>query len=434
MRQLSEPSRTRLWNALRGPRYIDLPIRAVALLVGVFGMLPSGSDRGDSTYLLLVTVSSILIIAAPYFPRTIVLISVSLGCVLILGYPSLINTFPAPAAFGLAVLASQFHWKTYALGSALLFGSVGLGALLGTVDSSGSGIADAGFIWLVAALLGLSAGLLENRIRAEIARRVEISRANEEALARMRMRFTLDTHDTISHTLSTEAAIIKMLVRDPLPLASNRKIAELALVNSDAQKRLRTLLTQLRSGAVEIRPVDLRRAVRGLSSSISAACSAGGLNLGVYDTGLPRSACPQVADHALRIMMEMVTNIIRYALPAGGAELRVEMNPTAPGRADLTFDTTNSGAVPLQQAPRSLDQRAGALGGRCTAVSDPDGVIHVRVTFPVRIIRSDEYESSDDHVSLDHEEECRCTGGPGRRAVRPGTVGSRPSGGDTDDG
>lgn len=404
----NNPNRTnlpaRLWSLLRGPRFVDLPIRATTLVIGLAGFLPSAHDSGDTTYGVFMTLAALFVILSPYAPRLIVVLSIALGCTVTWFYPELPSSFPDAGIFATAVLASHFAWAAYGLGCLGLFAHLGMATWLSAFDGGLDGLVEMTFGLLIASILGLSAGVVEQRIGAEISHRVAVSREHDRRLAKLRLRFSLDTHDAVSHSLSTESSIIKMLSREQTTETVDRILAELALVNSTAQKRLRTLLSGLDAESPNQKDVDLDLEIRTLGSAIRTASAAGGMDLTVASHDLPRSAQYALMDHARSIIMELATNVIRYTVLPDAPVIAVTLVARQPGSAQLCFESCNRARAALAAPPRSLDRRAQSLNGVCQTSFKSDGALQVMVKIPVNLTHSDEKTHVAEHVSLRDEE------------------------------
>ncbi|UVI36254.1 hypothetical protein [Brevibacterium spongiae] len=350
------------------------------------------------------TLAALFVILSPYTPRLIVVLSIVLGCTVTWFYPALPSSFPDAGIFATAILASHFAWAAYGLGCLGLFAHLGMATWLRAFDGGLDGLVETTFGLLVASILGLSAGVVEQRIRAEISHRVAVSREHDRRLAKLRLKFSLDTHDAVSHSLSTESSIIKMLSREQTTEAVDRKLAELTLVNSTAQKRLRTLLSSLDAESPDKKDVDFDSEIRTLGSAIRAASAAGGMYLSVTSCDLPRSAQHALMDHARSIIMELTTNIIRYTTLPDTPVIAVSLVGRQPGSAQLCFESCNRSQVALPAPPRSLSRRAQALNGDCQTSYKDDGTLQIVVKIPVNLTHSHEKTQVAEHVSLRDEE------------------------------
>ncbi|MCF2571778.1 hypothetical protein [Brevibacterium sp. UCMA 11754] len=191
-------------------------------------------------------------------------------------------------------------------------------------------------------------------------------------------------HDTISNSLATEGAIIKALARGSRDLDISRQLAELSLVNTEASKRLRQLVTQLSDGDERQPRIRLQAEAKALATSIENGCAAGGVALTLDVGTLPRYASPVLGAHFTAIMRELATNVIRHSLPGTESSLTVSVDREGSDAAVLRFRTENEAATSLTGPPRSLSRRAQALGGSCTTRSNHQGRVVVEVSQPLR--------------------------------------------------
>ncbi|SMX97482.1 Signal transduction histidine kinase [Brevibacterium sp. 239c] len=380
----------RLWQLLRGPRFVDFPIRLLALILGLTVLIPGSFEIAEPRYMTLLICAYALIIISPFLPLATVFVSTGLSLVFVVAYPDLENMFPEALIFATAVLLSHRRWVGSAIGTAGLVIYLITCTELGAYDGGIEGFVDLGFGWLTYSLLGLAAGFVELRIQREIGRRERAAVEHQQAVDSLRARFTSDMHDTISNSLATEGAIIKALARGSQDLDANRQLAELSLVNAEASKRLRRLVAQLSDGDDRRPRVRLQAEAKALAAAIENGCAAGGVALTLNVGNLPRYASPVLGAHFTAIMRELATNVIRHALPETKSSLTVSVERDVTGErgdteaAVLRFRTENEAAALLSHSPRSLSRRAHALGGTCTTGSDHQGRVVVEVTQPLR--------------------------------------------------
>jgi two-component sensor histidine kinase len=209
----------------------------------------------------------------------------------------------------------------------------------------------------------------------------------------MRTRFTSDMHDTISHSLTTESAIIRTLAKESDSETADRLLAELALVNAEATKRLRQLVTSLSKWETEACTGDsatsrvrFRAEAEQLSTAIEDGCAAGSVPLTTELSPLPTHATGTLSHHFRAVMLELATNVIRHSVPGTPATLAVEMRGERGDRAELLCRSTNESPTALTQAPRSLSRRAKAVGGVCRVDADDRKRTVVEVALPIRFI------------------------------------------------
>lgn len=380
---------TSVWRFLRGPRFVDLPIRAFALVMGLTALVPGAFELDEPLYVVLTALAYVLIVVAPFLPFTVVISSAVLSGVFLWQYPDFENMFTESLILATAVLFSYMRWWAAGLGTLCLLAYQLTATAQGGLDGGPEGLIDLGYGWLTTCLVGAAAGFVELRIRREITRREQAAAENARALETMRTRFTSDTHDTISHSLSTEAAIIKTLGRNPHALGSDRMIAELAMVNAEAAKRLRQLVGRLREDAPTSPHIELQAEAHLLTSAIEDGSAAGGVRVSTTVGTLPEFASPAVGEHFTAFILELATNVIRYSTPGTASTLEIVARRTVPRSVELSYTSINVADAPLAQVPRSLNTRAEAVGGRVLVSADPQGRVVVTVTHPLELVDSE---------------------------------------------
>jgi len=383
----------RVWHFLRGPRFIDLPIRLLALIMGLTILVPGSFEITEPRYAGLLILAYGLIVLAGFLPLSIVIATTGLGIGFSMLYPDLENMFPEALILATAVLISRRRWIGFALGTVGLAVYLGVSTRLGSYDAGFEGFTDLGYGWLTYSTLGLCASFVEARIRSEIDRRERAAVDHQKSLDAMRARFTSDMHDTISHSLTTESAIIRTLAKETDSETADRLLAELALVNAEATKRLRQLVTSLSrweteacSGDSATSRVRFRAEAEQLTTAIEDGCAAGSVPLTTELAPLPTHATGTLSHHFRAVMLELATNVIRHSVPGTPATLAVEMRGERGDRAELLCRSTNESPTALTKAPRSLSRRATAVGGVCRVDEDERRRTVVEVALPVRFV------------------------------------------------
>lgn len=383
----------RVWHFLRGPRFIDLPIRLLALIMGLTILVPGSFEITEPRYAGLLILAYGLIVLAGFLPLSIVIATTGLGIAFSMLYPDLENMFPEALILGTAVLISRRRWIGFALGTVGLAVYLGASTRLGSYDAGFEGFTDLGYGWLTYSILGVCASFVEARIRSEIDRRERAAVDHQKSLDAMRARFTSDMHDTISHSLTTESAIIRTLAKETDSETADRLLAELALVNAEATKRLRQLVTSLSrweteacTGDSATSRVRFRTEAEQLATAIEDGCAAGSVPLTTEFSPLPTHATGTMLHHFRAVMLELATNVIRHSVPGTPATLAVEMRGERGDRAELLCRSTNESPTALTQAPRSLSRRAKAVGGVCRVDADDRKRTVVEVALPIRFI------------------------------------------------
>ncbi|MCI2266675.1 hypothetical protein [Sediminivirga luteola] len=403
-----QPPRRRLWQRavrlIRGERFIDPPVRALALVLGLVGFLPSALETEAPFYVLLHAAANLLIIAAAFCPGAAAGAAAALYLTFLWTYPGLLNPYFQTGLVAAGVAFSQARWRTFALITLCFFGAQRVSAWRGAVDGEHFMLETQIFAWTVAIILGLSAALVEHRISQEIARREEAARAHEQELQRSRLDFALDTHDTVSHALATEAAIIKALGRSRTGADTDRTIGELAIVNAQAQRQLRRLLGRLNPEVRMSGSVSLARELDASLAAVRASAAVGGLTLTAHKEAIGASTAPDFCEAVALIVQELATNIIKHAVRTGVCSITVHTEEQQSAR-HLVLASRNQADSTLPFSPYSLQKRAEKLRGLCSADTDPDGIVTVRVTIPLPdpdhdLIRTDEVSTGASVVCL----------------------------------
>lgn len=386
----SRGAATRVWRFLRGPRFVDLPIRLLALIMGLTVLIPGSFELDEPRYAALLIGAYALFVFAPFLPLTTAIIATGMSLVFVVSYPDLENMFPEALIFATAVLLSHRRWIGAAIATAGLGAYLLTATELGAYDGGVAGFIDLGFGWLTYSLIGAAAGFVELRIHREILRRERAAVDHQKTVESLRTQFTSDMHDTISNSLATESAIIRTMARVGSSPDSDRLLAELALVNAEATKRLRHLVSSLRSGEPQDSRFRLQAEAKQLAAAIDSGCSAGSVPLSIQMDRLPKYASADLGRHFTAIVLELATNVIRYSPPGSPASLEVEMRADSDERTELVCRSRNDAPAGLPQTPRSLDRRATAVNGTCRVLSGEGHSVIVEVAVPVRYVRPED--------------------------------------------
>ncbi len=365
---------------LRGDRFIDIPLRIGILILAVSALLPSYFESTEPGYLGLVALSVATLLGAAFAPIPFGLAALLGYLVFAISYGEFLNPFITSVVASLVVLLTKFRWRIFWLFTALLFTA---NFVAGSLSAVASGIENAAvlfFIWLLGSLLGISAGAFERMIRREISKREELARHNERQLDQLRLRVALDTHDTVSHGLAAEAAIMRMLAADPqADLEKDSRLTELALVNAHTQQQLRLLLARLTADSTAKQaPVNIRMDLQRAAELIRAATEAGGYNLQIEIEPLPEAVAQPLQDTALFVLKELATNIVKHSAVAEDCSIHVSADQAG---AELLLRSSNPVTHDLTKIPRSLQARVRAAGGSCS-VENRDGRYIVTVLLP----------------------------------------------------
>ncbi|NMA78053.1 MAG: hypothetical protein GX960_12495, partial [Actinomycetales bacterium] len=376
-------------------------------LIGFAGLLPLTWESTEPAYVALNVLANLLVVAAGFFPTWTAAIGAGLLVSFAALFPESVNPFVTVGEVAAAVFVSRLQLARFGAVSLLLFATYFLTASWGAQSFQIVELTTVIFGWALAALLGAAAALLEVYIRREIRRREDNARESERELARIRHRFAIDAHDTVSHGLSVESAIIRVLSNtseDPVKL--RELLAELALVNANTQYKLRTLLAQMTAPADSVRTsVALDSELREALASIHAVAEASGFDLEVEVESLPRRAAVDEFDSVLLALQELTTNIVKHSSSAHGCALQLEM-VRSHGREHLRICASNPVSAPTERTvPRSLAARVAQLGGSCVIIAEHPLRFTVEVMLPVssKIPRTREADDADSPVDWEHE-------------------------------
>ncbi|MFC0581762.1 sensor histidine kinase [Micrococcoides hystricis] len=374
-------NKTTVLQFLRGERFIDPPLRLTVLVFAVMSFTPGFFESDQFGYLVLTTLASLLLVFAPFTPLVSALGGLVGYVLFAIVYGEYLNPFQSTVLVALAVLLTEFRWRLFAMLSALLFVSNFVAGSLRAVATGSDNLVMLLFMWLIGAILGLSAGLFERQIRQEIARREELARQNQQQLERLRMQVALDTHDTVSHGLAAEAAIMRMLAADPKPtLAEDSRLTELALVNAHTQQQLRLLLGRLTAQTAHpYADADFKTDLQRAAELIRAATEAGGFELSITIGEVPEKVPISVLDATLFVMKELATNIVKHSASSTSCHLEVSSDAA---REMILAHSCNPAKSEKVLTPRSLSTRVRHHGGTCT-VENTAGRYLVSVELPI---------------------------------------------------
>ena len=366
-------------RTLSGPRFIDGPIRTIALVLCLSGLMPGAAETDAPGYVVLLFLSCILTVVAAVAPR-VGAAGAAAGFLLFLAvYPEYLNPFQESIEFAAAVLLSAWKWRWSLAVTASAFALTGVAMLV--QPELATPFPQLGFSWVLNSVIGLSAAFAESRIQRELVRRERAAREHERSVQQLRLGFAVDTHDIVSHGLATQAAMIRIISAEPDPAEAHRKLGELAVANGTSQEQLRVLLGRLTSPpGTAHRPPLTGPGLRAAVEPMLAAAESGGFPIALT-IGAGISPIPDArVDHVLSIARELVTNIVKHASNTAGCRLEVRESIGPMGRS-LSLSSVNPTETPVEPAPRSLTVRAEELGGSCR-VTHRRGSVEVRVSIP----------------------------------------------------
>jgi signal transduction histidine kinase len=219
----------------------------------------------------------------------------------------------------------------------------------------------------------------ERRRQAAIAAtELDRRRASEE-----RLQIAQELHDVLAHNISliNVQAGVGLHLMDTRPEQAREALSTIKYASKDALVELRAALDLLRNG--EAAP---RAPTGGLAhlDGLVARLRSPRLDVGIEHAGTPWPLPSGVDLAAFRIAQEALTNVVRHAIGATRAVVRIEYDDDAltvqvddDGRAGAGHDRDPAGSgIPGMRA------RADALAGDFAAGERPGGGFRVRARFP----------------------------------------------------
>lgn len=368
-----------LVDRLVGTRFIDIPLRVLALLIAISAVLPGATEGHEPLYLFLFYASSLLLVLSAFFPASTAAVVSCLFLVHILVYPEYLNPFHDSLEFASVVLLATGRWR---LGLATVLTALGLTWMAQQIQPNlAMSFTEFAFAWGLSSTLALSGLLLEHRIRREIDSREKAAVAHDHDSQRMRLNFAVDAHDTISHGLATQAAVLRILAREDVDPGVRRKLGELAMLNDQTQQNLRTLLYRLRTAQDIATPAPSPRGhLLQALDSLASAGAAGGYDIHLDVMDPPSSLSSTLSEQTLAITRELVTNMVKHSSSRQDCAITIQMHETPDGIRTL-IESTNPSSNAAPVPPMSLATRVGAIGGTCLASHD-DGRYQVTISLP----------------------------------------------------
>lgn len=254
------------------------------------------------------------------------------------------------------------------LGSAAVLAGAGLGMALG--DSGRTDVIGGSAVLLSACALGAAT---RYRARARLRELDQVKLRERERLAR-------DLHDTVAHHVSA----IAIRAQAGLAVAAARPDAAtdaLRVIEAEAARAL----TEMRAMVRVLRhdePAALAPSPRIADVAQLAGRSRTGPAVDVELLGDLDDVAPSVGTAVYRLVQESVTNARRHARHA----TRIAVRVTADGDAIRLRVSDDGDRGPTRPAPgygiTGMIERAGLLGGSCTAGPDPDRGWTVAAALP----------------------------------------------------
>ena len=390
-------AQSRFWRGigtrlLHGDNEVDTIVRflSIAVALGYLAIALAEAENSTSALALerlLVSLLDIsLLLTVIYAPRVGTTAIKLVSVVLLLGGLTHLLPLSIAALAAALVLVSKRMYRWYVSLTLVYMGPMIVMTLFGAPEMRLYSLSVYILSWVTASLLGFGFALAQSRLEREIARRVADMRAAEQTLMQTRLSFALDTHDTVSHALARESATLRLALRVPdLPDDGSAMIRSALEANTEAQVRLRELLARLHeTPGPQVDSVDLSTRLAALHEALSQEMA----QLGVAFTSsfsVPAATLPRTEVETIEsILRELCTNIVKHADLSAPIELRIE----TPGDHMLRFTTRNVARDGQRIAPRSVWERAKALGGQCVIEQDPPDevrgrIVTVNVTIPI---------------------------------------------------
>lgn len=368
-----------LLRRLAGQRLVDLPIRAYAVIFVITILTsPMALESDEPLYLVLHSAMLLLMLLAPFFPFSAGIAAGILSLVFLTVYPEFLNRFDAPLFFAAAVLLAQWRWR-----ASLVITGVNLGLAVYSQFVQGELALPFRLFFYQFAMttaFALTGAVLERRVRRETDRRVAAAVDHERKLQRLRVALYTDMHDTVSHSLATQAAMLRLLIAEEDEAEHSRILARLSTENDHARYQLREALTKImRSEERATLPVSPSEEIRLAVESLRDSAEAAGYRVSVSVGELPDELPSELLDDALQALRELVANMLRHT--SDPAACRVAVAWSTVDAPALVLVSTNPAERPPSR-PLSLAARAAARGGSATARFS-DGTVEVAVRFPL---------------------------------------------------
>jgi len=271
---------------------------------------------------------------------------------------------------------------------------VGISIAAGLTDAtSGFSVTDSALLLLQVGLIGISMiGVFQMvRVNREMrAAREENARlAVAEAVAKERLRFARELHDSVTQELFSMTLHARTMLKnlDRAGTSADDPVRQQVKILSDlaqaALAEMRMLIFELRPGALA--EEGLVSAVRKLAASVSAREEI------AIDVDAPPDRLPlanNAEEHLYRLVQEALNNVVKHA-GAGRAVVRMDVVESGD---TLVVEVRDDGtgfdpaiAHPGHMGLETMAARARELGGDCTVVSAPGDGTTVRVTLPLDV-------------------------------------------------
>lgn len=341
-------------------------------------------ESDEPWYLFFHFAAPILTVMATYVPVTAGVVATVFFCVHLWMRPGDLDGFQATIAFSAAVLLTHLRWIPSLLLTAVTFGATWFAMRIHTPVDFASPYALLLYDWVRNSALALAAAAVETRFRKTMTQREEAARAHERALRSERLRFAVDTHDTVSQGLARQSRMIALLADTTRPDERNQILSELSFTNDETQEQIRSYLSSLHDTTDPQRErltPGHGRSLQAMQESLQRAAEACGLHLRASQR-IPPDALPVATLDALRLMArELTTNMIKHAPAKSACTLNLDFDSETRQFLLTSTNPMRSRDNASIEPPRSLAARARALGGTCVVTVD-EGSYKVFVTIP----------------------------------------------------
>ncbi len=312
-------------------------------------------------------------------------VTVAIGVYLARGYPGGPAVLPVP----LSMLALGYTAPRRAAW-------IGVGALF-VATAVGSAVADRGILSHLLLVVGWgAASVLAGQalaIRGERAavERERVAHAQEQALARERLRIAQDVHDSVAHAMATinvQSGVATHLVGTK-PEQAVVALEAIRVASRDALEELGAILGVLRDSDSAAPKAPLAN-IGDISSLVERARD-DGLTVTLDQSGDASAVAATVGAAAYRVVQEALTNTRRHAGPA--AEVAVAVAVGEGGSLRLTVRDDGGGKIlvggvePGGFGLIGMSERVEATGGSLSAGPTSTSGFGVEASWPDRVSR-----------------------------------------------
>jgi signal transduction histidine kinase len=374
----------KVWLFLRGPRTVDFPIRVAIFSESIFFALPDrGAESDDLLYVVLRSALPLFMVLAAFCPTATVIFS-TLGYIIsVVVYPGFLCSYDMPLSLAVVVFASRGRWVWTAIATAVILALYQFAAVRGNPEFEGR----IDMYSIVTALLFVVAGWVAWYMDKRIIELIRINReeaaGHAQQIADMKLGIAIDTHDTFSHVLSAQAAMIRELAAGDTKAVDPRLLTELSMITARGRQQLSQMLTTLKEGdTVHDQPAQLRAEVHTALASIASVTRTAGFSVQISTGTIPEYCSTPFAQAVIFMIHELATNTVKHAADHERCLISVGLDDSA-GRHVLRLESGNPTTQSEAVQPYTLAQRATSWNGVCSAWVEPGGLFRVRIDLPV---------------------------------------------------